>query len=151
MLLEWRLRAGGFTVESLGSALTTPPGALAKPFEETFWLLVLVTLPVPYRLGREALSQLLAQSPPAEQRARVEQAIQEGFRDAPVQTLEIKTIKVGRQWDVRIQATLEAQASTLTVSEADGFRRAVQERLATLDEEVQVAVVLRPSGAPHFG
>ena len=113
--------------------------------------LVLVTLPVPYRLGREALSQLLAQSPPAEQRARVEQAIQEGFRDAPVQTLEIKTIKVGRQWDVRIQATLEAQASTLTVSEADGFRRAVQERLATLDEEVQVAVVLRPSGAPHFG
>jgi EmrB/QacA subfamily drug resistance transporter len=45
LLLEWRLRAGGFTVESLGSALTTPPGALAKPFEETFWLLVLVTLP----------------------------------------------------------------------------------------------------------
>lgn len=113
--------------------------------------LVLVTLPVPYRLGREALSQLLAQTPPAEQRARVEQAVQEGLWDAPVQTLEIKTIKVGRQWDVRVQATLETQASTLTVSEADDFRRAVQERLETLDEEVQVAVMLLPSGAPDVG
>ncbi len=45
LLLEWRLGARGFTADALGSVATTVPAGLVGAFQETFGLLMLLTLP----------------------------------------------------------------------------------------------------------
>ena len=80
--------------------------------------LVLVTLPVPYRLGREALSQLLAQSPPAEQRARVDLAVGEVHRH-PARRVEVRPVASGVVVD---EVVVEATPLLLRRSLSAGLR-----------------------------
>lgn len=45
LLLEWRLDVRGFTADALGSSSATAPAGLVRAFQETFGLLMLLTLP----------------------------------------------------------------------------------------------------------
>lgn len=92
-------------------------------------VMVALTLGIPYSLGKEALSELLSMAPHPSETADLEHGIRKVLKNAPLEDLWIRTLRIGRVWEITVHAQLEAQAS-FDIRRADAYKQDMDEALS---------------------
>lgn len=86
--------------------------------------LVALTIGIPYSLGRRALSELIYVAPPASEVAPLESKIKTALHDIPLGALDIRTVRIGRTWEIMVHAQLRDD-TPFDMRQADRYRQKV--------------------------
>ncbi|WP_233804537.1 cation transporter [Paraburkholderia sp. HP33-1] len=113
--------AGALMLQSFGFATA------ARYADSTFvTLLVLLSIGVPYSMGKDALSELLAKAPDAEQRAPIETAIRSALQDLGDFPCLLRLVRVANRWEIFVEVTIPASIESFTVDDCDRVRARVE-------------------------
>ncbi|MHC4954166.1 MAG: cation diffusion facilitator family transporter [Planctomycetota bacterium] len=105
-------------------------------------LIVLLTLPVPLKMAKENLGELLGYAPPEDVQHAVHERVEELVRDTPVRDFELRATAVGRTLFLLAETHV---AGDQTVAGLDGLRKKLCEGVRDLHPHLVMDVVFRPS------
>ncbi len=102
--------------------------------------LVAMTVGIPWSLGKGALAELLYMPPPPSKTEPIEATIRQALKAVPLVALDIRTVRIGRSWEVMIHAQLGPDTEMNTHA-ADECRQRVEAALAGGHDQVRPVLV----------
>jgi predicted Co/Zn/Cd cation transporter (cation efflux family) len=102
--------------------------------------LVVLTVGIPYSLGKGALSELIYVSPPAAEVEPLEGKVRAVLADLPLTALDIRTVRIGRTWEIMAQAQLRPDID-LDAHAADDYREKLAGQFAHERQAVRAVLI----------
>lgn len=102
--------------------------------------LVVLTVGIPYSLGKGALSELIYVSPPAAEVEPLEGKVRAVLADLPLTALDIRTVRIGRTWEIMAQAQLRPDVD-LDAHAADDYREKLAGQFARERQAVRAVLI----------
>ena len=104
-------------------------------------ILVLLASPIPLKIVRQSVGELLLGAPPEEAQAAVRDRIASVTGTLPVRRVEVRMMKVGRQRAALVYVLVETGTALEGVEELDGVRRQITDELSSLEPSWVVDVL----------
>ncbi|WP_343316498.1 cation diffusion facilitator family transporter [Acinetobacter soli] len=102
--------------------------------------LVAMTVGIPWSLGKGALAELLYMAPPPSETDPIESKVRQALQALPLAALDIRTVRIGRSWEVMIHAQLQSDAHMDTHA-ADTCRKCLEAELLSQHSQLRPVLV----------